>query len=111
MKRGGSIGTSIGYHLAKHPSGMKPLLLEQASLTSGTTWHAASLIGTIRGTALETAITRYTKFYLEEIEEETGYSPGLKNCQAMQLACTPERVHTLQRIKALCDARNIVNRI
>jgi len=90
---GGIVGTSVGYHLSKHSAGIKPLLLEQASLTSGTTWHAASLLGTIRPTALETAIARYTKYYLAEIEAETGHSPSLKHCTSMQLACIPTIFH------------------
>eukprot|EP01083_Nonionella_stella_P226308 803835_1 len=104
---GGAIGTAVGFFLSKHSSGIKPLLLEQASLTSGTTWHAASLLGTIRGSSLETAIARYTNYYLREIEAETGYSPSFKHCKSMQLACTPQRMEMLHRIKALCDSRNI----
>ena len=108
---GGIIGTSVGYHLSKHSAGLKPLLLEQNSLTSGTTWHAASLLGTVRSTALETAITRYTALCLKEIESETGYSPSLKNCTSMQLACTPQRMENLKRIKTLCDSRKIVKHV
>ena len=106
--RGGATGTSVGYHLSKHSAGLKPLLLEQASLTAGTTWHAASLLGTIRGSALESAIARYTRHYLNEIEEETGYSPGIKLCTSMQIASTRQRMEMLHRTKALADSRNIV---
>eukprot|EP01084_Bolivina_argentea_P038645 71468_1 len=104
---GGVIGTSVGFHLSKHSSGIKPLLLEQSYLTSGTTWHAASLLGTIRSTPIESAISRYTNYYLREIEEETGFSPSFKHCGAITLACTPKRMEMLHRIKALCDSRNI----
>ena len=41
---GGVAGTSCAYHLAKF--GWKDVvLLERDQLTSGTTWHAAGLIG------------------------------------------------------------------
>ena len=40
---GGVIGCSIAYHLTK--LGCRDvLLLEQAQLTAGTTWHAAGLL-------------------------------------------------------------------
>ena len=39
---GGIVGCSTAYHLAK--IGHEVLLLEKASLTSGSTWHAAFFI-------------------------------------------------------------------
>ena len=44
---GGVSGCSVAYHLAK--LGWKDIiLLERKKLTSGTTWHAAGLIGQLR---------------------------------------------------------------
>ncbi len=44
---GGVIGTSVAYHLTK--LGITDvLLLEQGQLSSGTTWHAAGLVGQLR---------------------------------------------------------------
>ena len=40
---GGIVGCSTAYHLAK--MGYEILLLEKAALTSGSTWHAAGLVG------------------------------------------------------------------
>lgn len=41
---GGAIGTSIAYHLGR--LGVSDVVvLERDKLTSGTTWHAAGLIG------------------------------------------------------------------
>jgi 4-methylaminobutanoate oxidase (formaldehyde-forming) len=43
---GGIIGCSTAYHLARdHKADV--LLLEQGQLTSGSTWHAAGLVGHI----------------------------------------------------------------
>jgi glycine/D-amino acid oxidase-like deaminating enzyme len=45
---GGVSGCSVAYHLGK--LGWKDIvLLERKQLTSGTTWHAAGLIGQLRG--------------------------------------------------------------
>ena len=47
---GGVAGTSCAYHLAKY--GWKDVvLLERDQLTSGTTWHAAGLIGQLGSTS------------------------------------------------------------
>ena len=44
---GGVIGCSIAYHLTKI-GWTDVVLLERQQLTSGTTWHAAGLIGQLR---------------------------------------------------------------
>ena len=54
---GGIIGCSTAYHLAKdHKANV--LLLEMGQLTSGSTWHAAGLVGQLRSSA---SITRAWK--------------------------------------------------
>ncbi len=45
---GGVSGCSVAYHLAKM-GWTDVVLLERKQLTSGTTWHAAGLIGQLRG--------------------------------------------------------------
>ena len=46
---GGIVGCSVAYHLALR--GVRDvLLLERRSLTCGTTWHAAGLVGQLRAT-------------------------------------------------------------
>jgi glycine/D-amino acid oxidase-like deaminating enzyme len=68
---GGVIGTSVAYHLAK--LGWKDVtLLERSSLTSGTTWHAAGLVGQLRGNQTETELACYGTDLYAKIEKETG---------------------------------------
>ena len=43
---GGIIGCSTAYHLAQ--LSQEVLLLDKAALTSGSTWHAAGLVGQLR---------------------------------------------------------------
>jgi glycine/D-amino acid oxidase-like deaminating enzyme len=55
---GGIAGCSVAYHLAK--LGITDvLLLEQGKLTSGTTWHAAGLVGQMRPNRSMTAMSKY----------------------------------------------------
>ena len=58
---GGVAGCSVAYHLAKF--GWKDtILLERDQLTSGTTWHAAGLIGQLGASA---TITKFRKYSLD----------------------------------------------
>ena len=98
---GGVIGLSTAYHLAKHGGWKEVLLLEQSRLTSGTTWHAAGLVGTSRPTATETRLSiEGTRLYDGVLEEETGVATGYKACGSLTVARTPERLHALKRAAA-----------
>ena len=68
---GGVIGTSLAYHLAKlgRPD---VVLLERKELTSGTTWHAAGLVGQLRATKNMTKLAQYTSELYAGLEVETG---------------------------------------
>ena len=56
---GGVSGCSVAYHLAK--LGWKDvILLERKKLTSGTTWHAAGLIGQLRNSQNMTRLAKYS---------------------------------------------------
>src|SRR5690606_33130746 len=68
---GGVAGCSVAYHLAKL-GWTDILLLERKQLTSGTTWHAAGLIGQLRATANMTRLAKYTAELYVKLEEETG---------------------------------------
>ena len=47
---GGIVGCSVAYHLTK--LGWKDVgVIERKTLTCGTTWHAAGLVGQLRSTA------------------------------------------------------------
>ena len=56
---GGIIGCSTAYHLARdHKADV--ILLEQGKLTSGSTWHAAGLVGQLRSSASITQVLKYS---------------------------------------------------
>jgi 4-methylaminobutanoate oxidase (formaldehyde-forming) len=68
---GGVIGSSIAYNLAKR-GWTEIVLLEKSKLTSGTTWHAAGLVGQLRGTKIETMLSAQAVKVYSMLEEETG---------------------------------------
>ena len=68
---GGVAGCSTAYHLAKF--GWKDtVLLERDVLTSGTTWHAAGLIGQLGSSATITKLRNYSLNLYKQLEKETG---------------------------------------
>ena len=71
---GGIIGCSTAYHLAQ--MGQEVLLLEKAQLTSGSTWHAAGLVGQLRSNANITQLLGYSINLYNKLEEETGLATG-----------------------------------
>ena len=93
---GGVAGCSVAYHLAKF--GWKDtILLERDQLTSGTTWHAAGLVGQLGATATITKLRKYSLNLYKELEEKTELSTGLKQNGAITIASSKERLQELLR--------------
>jgi len=97
---GGVVGLSLAYHLACR--GEKDvLLLERNQLTSGTSWHAAGIVGPLRATAAMTQIASHALTLFPQLEAETGMSTGYKRTGGYWLARKPERMDELHRICAV----------
>lgn len=100
---GGAVGTSVAYHLAKLGVD-EVILLEQGTLSCGTTWHAAGIVGQLRSTSGMTALARYSIELYADLERETGLSTGWRQCGALWVARTPDRVVHLKRALAQAAA-------
>jgi len=62
------------------------VLLEQGQLSSGTTWHAAGLLGQLRATeSRDSAGAVFGRLY-GELEAETGLATGLQACGGVTVA-------------------------
>ncbi len=97
---GGIAGCSLAYHLAK--LGWRDVvLLERARLTSGTTWHAAGLVGQMRPNRNMTQMSKYGIELYATLEAETGQATGWKQCGSVNVARTPERMVAFRRQVAL----------
>ncbi|GGB63355.1 FAD-dependent oxidoreductase [Roseibium aquae] len=100
---GGVIGTSVAYHLAQQGwTGV--VLLERKRLTSGTTWHAAGLIGQLRSSPSMTRLAKYTQELYSTLEEETGIATGFRRCGSITAALTAERREEVFRTAAMARA-------
>jgi 4-methylaminobutanoate oxidase (formaldehyde-forming) len=96
---GGVVGTSVAYHLTK--LGLTDVvLIEQGQLSSGTTWHAAGLVGQLRASESATRLVQYSTRLYAALEEETGLSAGYKQCGGVTVARTEDRMIQLRRTAA-----------
>jgi sarcosine dehydrogenase len=93
---GGIIGCSTAYHLA-HLGWRDIVLLERAKLTSGSTFHAAGLVGQLRTSANITRMLTHSVEVYERLEAETGQATGWKRSGGLRLACNKERMTELLR--------------
>ncbi|QEE43902.1 FAD-dependent oxidoreductase [Rhizobium sp. WL3] len=94
---GGIIGCSTAYHLARdHKADV--LLLEQGSLTSGSTWHAAGLVGQLRSSASITRVLKYSVELYKGLEAETGLATGWKMSGCLRLATNQDRWTEFKRL-------------
>jgi len=106
---GGVIGCSIAYHLTK--LGWRDVvLLERKQLTSGTTWHAAGLLTTLRDTETQTRLAKYTQDLYRRLEAETGQATGLIGCGSIQLAMTRDKAHEMRRGVRMAAAFGVESR-
>src|ERR1700754_1037357 len=96
---GGVIGTSVAYHLTKLGYS-DVVILEQGQLSSGTTWHAAGLVGQLRASESQTRLVQYSTQLYAELEDETGLSAGYKQCGGVTVARTEDRMIQLRRTAA-----------
>ncbi|MDO8882317.1 FAD-dependent oxidoreductase [Pseudotabrizicola sp.] len=93
---GGISGCSVAYHLAK-AGWSDVVLLERKRLTSGTTWHAAGLIGQLRASANMTRLARYSAELYVGLEAETGIATGMRQVGSISMALTADRMEELRR--------------
>ena len=94
---GGATGSSVAYHLARL-GWSDVVLLERRQFASGTSWHAAGLIGTPRASDTHSELCTYTRDLLRELEEETGQSTGFRQVGSLAIAYSRDRFAELRRL-------------
>ena len=92
---GGVVGCSIAYHLSK--KNIDTVLLERKSLTCGTTWHAAGLVGQLRSSKNLTMMAKYSTDLYCELDQEKDLSTGMVQNGSISIAENEERLEELRR--------------
>lgn len=103
---GGVSGCSVAYHLAKL-GWTDIVLLERKQLTSGTTWHAAGLIGQLRGSQNMTRLAKYSADLYVKLEAETDVGTGMRQVGSITVALTEERKQEIYRQASLARAFDV----
>lgn len=93
---GGIVGCSTAYHLAKL-GWSEVVVLERHKLTSGSTFHAAGLVGQLRSNANITQLLGYSVELYDRLEAETELATGWKKNGGLRLACNEERWAEVKR--------------
>ncbi len=97
---GGAIGLSLAYHLVS-AGATDVQVLERNQLTSGTSWHAAGIVGPLRSTPNMTHLAMYAGTLFPKLEDESGLSTGYRQTGGYWLARDPARMDELHRIASL----------
>jgi len=93
---GGIVGCSIAYHLTRR--GVSDvLLIEQGTLTGGTTWHAAGLVSQLKSSHSLTKLATYSARLFEMLEDETGQATGYRTPGSISVASDHERWEEILR--------------
>jgi len=93
---GGIIGASIAYHLTRRGI-TDVVVLEQGTLTCGTTWHAAGLVSQLKSTHSLTKLATYSARLFEELEDETGQATGYRTPGSISVADNEQRWEEILR--------------
>ncbi|MEO0891064.1 MAG: FAD-dependent oxidoreductase [Pseudomonadota bacterium] len=107
---GGAIGLSIAYHLGQRGAS-DVVLLERNQLTSGTSWHAAGIVGPLRATPNMTRLASHALELFPRLETETGLATGYRQTGGYWLARRPERLDELRRIADLGVTQGLTPRM
>jgi len=103
---GGVSGCSVAYHLARL-GWNDVILLERKQLTCGTTWHAAGLIGQLRGNLNMTRLAKYSADLYLRLEDETGVATGMRQTGSISVALTEARREEILRSASLARAFDV----
>lgn len=106
---GGVAGCSALYHLAclgVHNA----VLLEQSSLTAGTTWHSAGLVWRLRPSDVQVHLLAHTRQLAREVlaEESGGVDCGWIENGGLFVANTKQRLNEYKRLMTVSSSPTFV---
>jgi len=103
---GGIIGASTAYHLAELGE-TDVLVLERNVLGSGTTWHAAGLVSSVRSTPAMTQLAAYGVQVYGGLEAQSEIDVCFNQCGSISVARTAGRMDELRYTAAVARQAGI----
>ncbi len=107
---GGIVGCSIAYHLTRRDIS-DVVLLEQGTLTCGTTWHAAGLVSQLKSTHSLTRLATYSARLFEELEDETGQATGYRTPGSISVADNEQRWEEILRGATMAEGVGVETQV
>jgi len=103
---GGIVGASVSYHLATlgHTD---VLLLEDNTIGSGTSWHAAGLVSSVRATPALTELAAYGIDLYRRLGALADVDVSFNQCGSLVLARTTGRMDELRYTRAIARQAGI----
>ncbi|MCB2110868.1 MAG: FAD-dependent oxidoreductase [Defluviimonas sp.] len=92
----GAVGCAIAYHLARMGE-RDVLVLEKAQITHGSTWHAAGLVGQLRGKRALTRLMQNSVAVFDRLGAESGMATDWKKVGSLRLAASEARWSEIRR--------------
>src|SRR5438477_447096 len=99
---GGIAGCGLAYHLTKL-GWDDVVLLEQAELTAGSTWHAAGLCTQFNSSYNVMGLLRDSVELYQRLEAETGQAVDYHACGSVRLAATEDRLDEFRQRAAMAE--------
>ena len=99
----GAIGCALAYSLARAGE-TDVLVLEKAQITHGSTWHAAGLVGQLRGKRALTRLMQNSVAVFDRLEQETGLAIDWKKVGSLRLAASDARWSEIRRSMQLAKS-------
>jgi 4-methylaminobutanoate oxidase (formaldehyde-forming) len=99
----GAIGCALAYSLARAGE-TDVLVLEKAQITHGSTWHAAGLVGQLRGKRALTRLMQNSVAVFDRLAEETGLPVDWKKVGSLRLAASEARWSEIRRSMQLAKS-------
>ncbi len=99
----GAIGCALAYSLARAGE-TDVLVLEKAQITHGSTWHAAGLVGQLRGKRALTRLMQNSVAVFDRLSSETGMATDWKKVGSLRLASSEARWSEIRRSMQLAKS-------
>jgi len=100
---GGAIGCSLAYHLSRRGE-RDVVVLEKSQITNGCTWHAAGLVGQLRGRKNLTRLMQNSVAVFDRLQTESDQAIDWRKVGSLRLASSPERWSEIRRSMTLAKS-------
>jgi len=100
---GGAIGCAVAYSLTRRGE-RDVLLLEKSQITNGCTWHAAGLVGQLRGRKNLTRLMQNSVAVFDRLEAESGQAIDWRKVGSLRLASSVDRWSEIRRSMTLAKS-------